>query len=148
MGTVTDIYIWLALLIAFHYSANYLVLMFLLPQTIYFLLYSYSIFKNSDFLKAIAAWFDQPVPSDPWKFIRDNWHSRPEKAPTRKLLYVMTLSLGVKLLVTAFVVWTFAVAEYRVLALYAIYRAVVYSLGNWPNWMRRVRTLRPRIPLP
>src|SRR5207249_10303625 len=44
MGTVVDVYIWLALLIAFHYRHDYLLLMFLLPQTIYFLLYSYSIF--------------------------------------------------------------------------------------------------------
>ena len=139
MGTVSDIYIWLALLVAFHYSTNYVVLMFLLPQTIYFVLYSYSIFKNSDFLKAVAEWFDQPTPPNPWKFIADNWRSRPEKALPRKMLYVMTLSLAVKLLVTAFVVWTFAVVEYRVLVLYAIYRALVYSLGNWPSWMRRVR---------
>jgi hypothetical protein len=142
MGTVTDIYIWLALLAAFHYSPNYVVLMFLLPQTIYFLLYSYSIFKNSDFLKVAAASLDQPTPSSPWKFIRDNWRTRPEKAPARKLLYVMTLSLSAKLAVTAFVIWTFAVIEYRVLVLYVIYRALVYSLGNWPSWMRRVRTLR------
>lgn len=142
MGTVTDVYVWLTLLVVFHYTTNYLVLMFLLPQTIYFLLYSYSIFKNSDFLKAVAAWLDQRTPSDPWKFIRDNWRNVPEPGPARKLLYVMTLSLAVKLAVTAFVIWTFAVVEYRVLALYAIYRALVYSLGQWPHWIRRVRSLR------
>lgn len=142
MGTVTDIYIWLALLIGFHYSSNYFLLMFLLPQTIYFLLYSYSIFKGSDFLKAIAAWQGEPVPSDPWKFIRDNWRKRPERASTRKLLYVMTVSLAVKGAVTVFVIWTFAVVEFRVLVLYAIYKALVYALGNWQNWMRRARSMR------
>lgn len=141
MGTVFDIYIWLALLVAFHYSTNYAVLMFLLPQTIYFMLYSYSIFKNSDFLKVVAEWFGQPTPGNPWKFIRDNVRTKSEKASQRKMLYVMTMSLAVKLLVTAFVIWTFAVVEYRVLVLYAIYRALVYSLGNWPNWMRRVRAV-------
>jgi hypothetical protein len=142
MGTVTDIYIWLSLLIGFHYSSNYLLLMFLLPQTFYFLLYSYSIFKGSDFLKAIAAWHGQPVPSDPWKFIRDNWRKRPEQASTRKLLYVMTVSLAVKIAATVFVIWTFAVVEFRVLILYAIYKALVYALGNWQNWMRRIRSLK------
>ena len=142
MGTVTDIYIWLALLIGFHYSSNYVLLMFLLPQTIYFLLYSYSIFKNSDFLKVIAAWYDEPVPANPWKHLRDNWRKAPERASARKLLYVMTVSLAVKLAVTAFVIWTFAVVEFRVLILYAVYKALVYSLGNWPNWLRRIRSVR------
>src|SRR6266571_6215970 len=50
MGTVVDVFIWLALLTAFHYRNNYLLLMFLLPQTIYFLIFSYSIFKNSEYL--------------------------------------------------------------------------------------------------
>ncbi|MFY9609162.1 MAG: hypothetical protein WAU45_11190 [Blastocatellia bacterium] len=139
MGTVTDIYIWLALLVAFHYSASYVVLMFLLPQTIYFLLYSYSIFKNSDFLKAVAAWLDQPVPAHPWQFVRDNWRKRPASGSARKLLYAMTASLAVKLAVTACLIWTFIVNEYRVLVLYAIYRALVYTLGNWPNWLRRLQ---------
>ncbi len=140
MGTVTDIYIWLALLVAFHYTSNYLLVMFLLPQTIYFLLYSYSIFKNSDFLKAVTAWLGQATPSDPWKFIRDNWRERPESAAARKLLGIMTVSLAVKLALTTFLIWTFIVHEYRVLLLYAIYRALVYALGNWPNWVRRIRS--------
>jgi hypothetical protein len=142
MGTVTDIYIWLMLLIGFYYSSSYILLMFLLPQTIYFLLYSYSIFKGSDFLKAIAAWYDEPVPSNPWKFIRDNWRKLPERASARKLLYVMTVSLAVKLAVTAFVIWTFAVVEFRVLVLYAVYKGLVYSLGNWQNWLRRMKSFR------
>ena len=116
--------------------------MFLLPQTIYFLLYSYSIFKGSDFLKAIAAWQGEPVPSDPWKFIRDNWRKRPERASTRTLLYVMTVSLALKVAVTVFVIWTFVVVEFRVLVLYAVYKALVYALGNWQNWMRRARSMR------
>ncbi len=140
MGTVTDIYVWLALLIAFHYSSNYLLLMFLLPQTIYFLLYSYSMFSNSDFLKAVAAWLGEPVPSSPWKFVRDNWRNRPETKAARKLHYVMTASLAVKLAAAAFLIWTFAVREYRVLVLYAIYRVLVYSLGELPKWVRRVRS--------
>jgi hypothetical protein len=139
MGTVTDIYIWLALLAAFHYSTSYVVLMFLLPQTIYFLLYSYSIFKNSDFLKAVAAWLDQPVPAHTWQFVRDNWRKRPASGSARKLLYIMTASLAVKLAVTAFLIWTFIINEYRVLVLYAIYRALVYTLSNWPNWLRRLQ---------
>jgi hypothetical protein len=142
MGTVTDIYIWLVLLIGFHFSSSYILLMFLLPQTVYFLLYSYSIFKGSDFLKALAAWYDEPVPSNPWKFIRDNWRKLPERASARKLLYVMTVSLAVKLAVTAFVIWTFAVVEFRVLVLYAVYKGLVYSLGNWQNWLRRMRSFK------
>ena len=140
MGTVTDIYIWLALLIAFHYSTNYVLLMFLLPQTIYFLLYSYSIFKNSDFLKAVAAWLGQPVPARPWQFIRENWRKRPESTSARTLLYIMTASLAIKIAVTALLIRAFIVNEYRVLVLYAIYRALVYALGNWPNWLRHIRS--------
>ena len=81
MGTVVDIYIWLTLLIAFHYYSNYILLMFLLPQTIYFMIYSYSIFNNSDYLKVLAAWLGQPVPTRPWNFIRDSWRKRPETKP-------------------------------------------------------------------
>jgi len=139
MGTVVDVYIWLALLIAFHYRRDYVALVFLLPQTIYFLLYSYSIFKNSDYLKAVAAGLGQPVPARPWDFIRASWRKRPESAAGRKLLQVMTASLAVKLAVTIFLIWTFARAEYRVLVLYAIYRCLVYAIGHGPLWVRRLR---------
>ncbi len=139
MGTVVDIYIWLALLVCFHYFSHYLLLAVLLPQTIYFLLYSYSIFKNSDYLKAVAIALDQPIPARPWEHLRKSWAELPQSAGARKLFYVMTASLALKLAVTAFVIWTFAVKEYRVLVLYVIYRALVYAIGQWPNWKRRIR---------
>jgi len=126
MGTVVDIYIWLALLIAFHFFRHYVVLVFLLPQTIYFLLFSYSIFKNSDYLKIISTWFAQPIPARPWNHLRDSWRKLPESAAARRLLYLMTASLALKLMVTAFLIWTFAVKEYWVLILYAVYRLLVY----------------------
>ena len=148
MGTVTDIYIWLALLVAFHYTSNYVLVMFLLPQTIYFLLYSYSIDKNSDFLKAVAAWLNKQVPPHSWQFLRDNWSKRPESPAVRKLLLIMTATLAVKLAVTAFLIWTFIVNEYRVLVLYAIYRAMVYAIGNWPNWVRRLSSSKFKVQSP
>jgi hypothetical protein len=145
MGTVVDVYIWLALLIAFRFTSHYLLLMFLLPQTIYFLIYSYSIFKGSDYLKAIAAWFGQPVPARPWDHIRQGWRRLPEQAAARKLLYVMTVSLAVKLAVTVFLVWTFALVEYRVLVLYAIYRCLVYAIGEGPHWAHRLKQATIRV---
>ena len=148
MGTVVDIYIWLALLIAFHYSSHYLLLMFLLPQTIYFLLYSYSIFNNSDYLKIVAIWLDQPTPPRPWQFLRGGWRKPPETKPARQLLYIMTVSLVVKIVVTAFLIWTFARKEYRVLMLYVIYKLLVYSIGHWPQWRRRFSSPGPPVPGP
>ncbi len=137
MGTVVDVFVWLALLAAFHYRNNYLLLMFLLPQTIYFLIFSYSIFKNSDYLKFVCALLDQPVPAHPWKFLPDSWSSPPKESAKGKLLGVMTLSLGIKLLVTVFLIWTFLKKEPRVLALYVIYRFMVYTIGHWSIWWRR-----------
>lgn len=137
MGTVVDVYIWLALLIAFHYTSHYLLLMCLLPQTVYFLLYSYSIFNNSDYLKIVATSLDQPVPASPWKFLRSGWRKRPESRPARRLLYVMTVSLGVKLALTCFLIWTFLVKEYRVLILYVFYKALIYAISHWQQWVNR-----------
>jgi hypothetical protein len=148
MGTVIDVYIWLALLIAFHFTSSYWLLVFLLPQTIYFLLYSYSIFQNSDYLKAIAAWLGQPVPARPWEFINKSWRQPPESVAARKLLYLMTLSLVIKLSVTAFLIWTFARIEPLVLALYALYRLMIYALGHWPQWARRWRSAKRQAPRP
>ena len=139
MGTVTDIYIWLALLIAFHYTSNYLLLMFLLPHTIYFMLYSYTIFNNSDFLKAVAAWLGQPAPRQPLAFLRSGWHKRPESGAARQLLYVMSASYALQLVATVFLVLTFAFKEYRVLVLYAVYKLFVYVLSHWPQWEARIR---------
>jgi len=137
MGTVVDVFIWLALLTAFHYRNNYLLLMFLLPQTIYFLIFSYSIFKNSDYLKFVCALLDQAVPAHPWKFLRDSWSSSPKESAKRKLLWVMTVSLGIKLMVTVFLIWTFIKTEPKVLVLYLIYRIMVYIIGHWASWWRR-----------
>lgn len=137
MGTVVDVYIWLALLIAFHYSSHYLLFMFLLPQTVYFLLYSYSIFNNSDYLKIVAIWLGASVPPRPWEFIRDGWRKRPESTESRRLLYIMTISLFIKLALTVLLVWIFLLKEYRVLILYAIYRALIYAIGHWQHWVSR-----------
>lgn len=137
MGTVVDIYIWLALLIAFHYHSNYLLLMFLLPQTIYFMIHSYSIFNNSDYLKILTACLGQPVPTHPWNFLRDSWRTRPKTKSESKLVYTMTGSLAVKLVLTAVIIWTFAWKEYRVLILYVVYRALIYLIGHWRQWMSR-----------
>jgi hypothetical protein len=142
MGPVVDVYIWLALLITFHFTSRYFVLMFVLPQTIYFLLYSYSIFNNSDYLKILAAWFDQPVPARPWESLRSGWRKRPEAKPARRLLHTMIVSLVIKLVITAFLIWTFLVKEYRVLILYALYKTLIYAIGHWRPWMSRFRRLR------
>ncbi len=138
MGTVVDVYIWLILLIAFHYTSHYLLLMFLLPQTVYFLLYSYSIFNNSDFLKVIATWLEQPTPARPWEFLRSGWRKRPETKPLRQLLYIMTVSLIIKSAVTLFLIWTFLIKEYLVLILYAIYKGLIYGIGHWRQWVTRL----------
>jgi hypothetical protein len=139
MGTVVDVYIWLALLITFHYTSHYLLIMFLLPQTFYFLLYSYSIFNNSDYLKILAIWLDQPVPTRPWEFLRSGWRKRPDGKPARRLLYVMTISLAIKVALTAFLIWTFLMKEYRVLILYMIYKALIYVVGHWRQWVTRFK---------
>jgi len=146
MGTVVDVYIWLALLIAFHYSNNYVLLLFLLPQTIYFLIFIYSIFKNSDYLKVVCEIFGQPVPAKPWTFLRNSWAHPPKEKAKRWLLLTMTISLAVKLAVTAFLIWTFLKIEPRVLVLYLFYRFFVYVIGRWPRWLRRwTRGLRTPI---
>ena len=143
MGTVVDVYIWLALLIAFHYTGHYLLLMCLLPQTVYFLLYSYSIFNNSDYLKIVATWLDQPAPASTWKFLRSGWRKPPKSRQALQLLYVMTVSLGVKLTLTGFLIWTFLVKEYRVLILYVFYKALLYAIGHWQQWVNRFIRRRP-----
>jgi hypothetical protein len=142
MGTVVDVYIWLALLITFHYTSRYLLIMFLMPQTFYFLLYSYSIFNNSDYLKIVAVWLDQPVPTRPWEFLRSGWRKRPDGKPARRLLYLMTISLAIKLALTAFLIWTFLIKEYRVLILYMIYKALIYVVGHWRQWVTRLKRQR------
>ena len=142
MGTVVDVYIWLALLVTFHFTSHYLVLMFVLPQTVYFLLYSYSIFNNSDYLKILAAWFDQPLPARPWEFLCSGWRKRPEAKPARRLLNVMTGSLAIKFALTAFLIWTFLLKEYRVLVLYALYKTLIYAIGHRRPWLDRFRRLR------
>jgi hypothetical protein len=137
MGTIVDIFVWLALLIAFHYSQHYLLLMFLLPQTVYALIYSYSIFKNSDYLKVVCTMLDEPVPARPWSFLRSSWANPPQQPGKRKLVVIMTISLAIKLGVTGFLIWTFARIEPRVLVLYLIYRIMAFIIGHWATWVQR-----------
>jgi hypothetical protein len=145
MGSVVDIYVWLTLLIAFHYTSNYLLLMFLLPQTVYALVYGYSIFNNSDFLKAVAIWLDQPVPPRPWEYLRNGWRRRPETKTARQFIYIMTASLAIKFALTAFLIWTFLMKEYRVLVLYVIYKALIYAVGHWRHWVTRLTRSRSNL---
>jgi len=136
MGTVVDVFIWLALLVTFHFNNSYVVVVFLLPQTIYFLIYVYSIFKNSDFLKAICATLNEPVPARPWKFLKESWTQG--SVSKSKLVWIMTVSLAIKLVITAFLIITFLFKEPMVLVLYLIYRVMVLAIGRWPSWWRRL----------
>jgi hypothetical protein len=144
MGTVVDVFIWLALLVTFHYNNSYLVVVFLLPQTIYFLIYVYSIFKNSDFLKAVCAALNEPVPAHPWKFLKESW-TRSSTAKS-KLVWIMTVSLAIKLIFTAFLIITFMLKEPLVLVLYLIYRVMVLAIGRWPIWWRRLFRTNLKLP--
>ena len=145
MGTVVDVFIWLGLLIAFHYADSYVVTMFLLPQSMYFLLYSYSIFNNSDFLKVIAIWLAQPVPANPWEFVRDSWRKPPESAGAQKLAHLMTAALAVKVAITTLLIATFLIKDYLVLVLYAVYKLVVYLFGNRVKLLKRLSSMVPRL---
>lgn len=142
MGTVVDVYVWLAFLVVFHFTDGYIATMFLLPQTIYFLLYSFSIFNNSDFLKVVAIGLSQPVPAKPWQFLREFWQgflrNQTAPPPTQKLAYAMTAALIVKLAITALLIVTFLLKDYLVLVLYAIYKSIVYVAGNRASLMKRL----------
>lgn len=137
MGTIVDIFVWLALLTAFHYNQHYLLLMFLLPQTIYALLNSYSIFKNSDYLKFVCAMLDEPVPTRPWNFLRTSWANPPHESAKRRLLITMIVSLAAKLGFTGFLIWTFFKLEPKVLLLYLLYRIMAFIIGHLAIWMQR-----------
>ncbi len=137
MGTIVDVFVWLALLIAFHYKQHYVLLMFLLPQTVYALIYSYSIFKNSDYLKFVCTLLAEPVPTNPWKLLRTSWAKPPKQRAKRKLLVIMTVSLALKLGVTSYLIWMFYQLEPRVLLLYLLYRIMAFIIGHWSIWLRR-----------
>ena len=55
----------------------------------------------------------------------------------------MTVSLAVKLVVTAILIWTFAWKEYRVLILYVVYKALIYAIGHWQQWVSRFIRRKP-----
>ena len=113
-----------------------------LPISFYFLLYSYSIFNNSDYLKILATWLNQPIPTQPWEFLHSGWRKRPDGKSARRLLYNMTISLAIKLALTAFLIWTFLIKEYRLLILYMIYKALIYVVGHWRQWWTRLKRQR------
>lgn len=69
--------------------------------------------------------------------MRNSWTHPIKQSATRKLVLVMTVSLVIKVSVTAFLIWTFLKIEPRVLLLYLLYRILVYLAGHWSIWWRR-----------
>jgi len=57
----------------------------------------------------------------------------------------MTVSLVIKLALTAFLIWTFLIKEYRVLILYVVYKALIYAIGHWRQWVSRFISQKPHL---
>ncbi len=112
--------IWLAL-------PNYVTLMFLLPQALFFLQFSYAMEKNSDLSRIISEWTELPEAEGRWAFLKEFFKSRPKTGVEWKRAAVYLGSIALQGVVAAFLVWSF-----RQPVPVSLWRGVQFSVPFWP----------------
>ncbi len=106
-GPFLDMFILFVLVNIWLAWPNYLTLMFLLPQVLFFLLFSYAMEGNSDLSRIITEWTEIPESEGRWAFLKEFFRSRPKSAVEWKRARIYLASIALQLAVAAFLIWSF-----------------------------------------
>ncbi len=128
---------------------NYLTLIFLLPQALFVLQFSYAMEGGSDLSRIVAEWTDLPESKGRWAFLKEFFASPPKTIATWKRAAVYLGSMALQTAVAAYLIWSFRqpalvsvlpgfqlhVPFWPVL-LYVIYRVLRYAVLNSSHLFR------------
>ncbi|HJY86233.1 MAG TPA: hypothetical protein VKE24_05290 [Candidatus Acidoferrales bacterium] len=86
---------------------NYITLMFLLPQALFFLQFSYAMEGGSDLSRIVSEWTEIPESEGRWAFLKEFFKSPPKSAMEWKRAGTYLASIALQLAVAAFLIWSF-----------------------------------------
>ncbi len=137
-GVFTDMLVFFLLLNIWLRWPSYGTLIFLLPQALFFLQFSYAMEKNSDLSRIISEWTELPEAEGRWGFVKDFLKSRPKSRAEWKRAAVYLGSITLQLAVAATLIWAFRHAT-RV----KLWSGAEFSVPFWPPLLYLIyRTLR------
>jgi hypothetical protein len=131
---------------------NYLAFMFLLPQALFFLQFSYAMERGSDLSRIVSEWTKLPQAEGRWAFVEEFFSSPPKTPAQRKRAAVYLGSILLQLAVAVLLIGSFrqptnvslwpgrqASVPFWPPLLYLIYRLLRHVLMNYSRWLRPAR---------
>ncbi len=133
---------------------NYITFMFLLPQALFFLQFSYAVERGSDLSRIVSEWTKLPEAEGRWAFVKEFFSSPPKTPAQRKRAAVYLGSIFLQLGVAALLIWSFrqpmtvslwpgrqATVLFWPPLLYLIYRLLRHALMNYSRLLRPGRSV-------
>jgi hypothetical protein len=137
-GVFTDMLVFFLLLNIWLRWPSYGTLIFLLPQALFFLQFSYAMEKNSDLSRIISEWTGLPEAKGRWGFVKDFLKSRPKSSAEWKRAAVYLGSIVLQLAVAATLIWAFRHPTHV-----KLWSGAEFSVPFWPPLLYLIyRTLR------
>jgi hypothetical protein len=106
---------------------NYITLMFLLPQALFFVQFSYATEKGSDLSRIIAEWTEIPEPEGRWGFLKEFSKERPVTGLGWRRASIYLGSIALQGAVAVFLIWTF-----RRPVPVSLWPGLQFSVAFWP----------------
>ncbi len=106
-GSFLDMFILFVLVNIWLAWPNYLTLMFLLPQALFFLQFSYAMEGNSDLSRIISEWTEIPESEDRRGFLKEFFKSPPKSDVGWKRAAIYLGSIALQGAVAVFLIWSF-----------------------------------------
>jgi hypothetical protein len=161
-GAFLDMFIFFALVNIWLAWPNYFTLMFLLPQALFVLQFSYAMEEGSDLSRIVSQWTGIREARGRWAFVRQFFtarRERPANIDEKRRAAVYLASVALQLVAAAWLFWSFRApvevhwwpgAPQWLVArvplwpplLYLVYRLLRHSLMNYRT-LFPVRSLRP-----
>jgi len=106
-GAFLDMFIFFVLVNVWLQWPNFVTLMFLLPQALFVLQFSYALEDASDLSKIVAQWTGIRDAGGRWAFVRQFLKERPRTAVQWKRAVIYLVSIALQGVVAGWLIWTF-----------------------------------------
>lgn len=106
-GAFLDMLVFFALVNLWLRWPNYITTMFLLPQALFFLQFSYAMETGSDLSRIVSEWTELPEAKGRWAALKEIFHSPPKSAAERKRAAAYLSSIVLQMVVLGALIWSF-----------------------------------------
>ena len=154
-GAFLDMFAFFLLVNLWLLAPNFVTLMFLLPQALFVLQFSYAMENGSDLSRIISQWLRFPEAQGRWAFVKGFFTARPASAGEWQRAAIYLASITLQCAVALILVWSFRqpvpvwpgsglALPFWPAILYLLYRLLRYTLLNFSELLKLLRRTRAK----